>query len=106
MEISKYLVSQPEVIWLVVVMGAVAVIGIVDFLKCWVKKKVIKWVVFFVSLGVSIVLSPLVPPLVSTIIILWLLILSVATIARNSIVDGLPNLVNKLIGGSNKEGGK
>ena len=98
MELSNYLTSKPEIIWLMVVIGAVAVIGIVDFIKNWVSKKAAKWIVLFVSLFIAFILSPLVPSFLSTIIILWLLILSVSTIARNSIVDGLPYLINKVMG--------
>lgn len=98
MELSDFLTGKPEVIWLIVIIGAVAVIGITDFIKNWVSKKAAKWIVFFVSLLIAFILSPLVPSFISTIIILWLLILSVSTMARNSIVDGLPYLIGKLMG--------
>jgi predicted MFS family arabinose efflux permease len=98
MDIHSFLTTNPNVIWLLVVIGSVAVIGVVDFVKNWTHKKSVKWVVFFVSFVIAIVLSPLTPPLIATIIILWLLILAVATIARNAIVDGLPNLVTKFMG--------
>ena len=107
-DISDYITSDPNVIWLIVIIGAVAVIGIVDFLKCWVTdKKKVKWIVLFVSLVISIIMSPLVPALVTTIVILWLLVLAVSTIARNAIVKGLPNLIGKLMGGEKtNDGGK
>jgi predicted MFS family arabinose efflux permease len=98
MGINSFLTADPNVVWLLVVIGSVAVIGVVDFVKNWVHKKAIKWVVLCVSLIVAVILSPLTPPLVTTIVIMWLLILAVATIARNAIVDGLPNLVAKFIG--------
>jgi MFS superfamily sulfate permease-like transporter len=98
MDIHSFLTTNPNVIWWLVVIGSVAVIGVVDFVKNWTHKKAAKWVVLVVSLIIAVILSPLTPPLVSTIIIMWLLILAVATIARNAIVDGLPSLVTKFIG--------
>jgi MFS superfamily sulfate permease-like transporter len=98
-DIHEFLSTNPNIIWLLVTIGSVAVIGIVEFLKNWRhNKKAVKWVVLFVSLGIAVVLSPLVPAWAATIIILWLLILAVATIARNSVVDGLPGLVSKFMG--------
>jgi hypothetical protein len=93
MDIYDFLSTNPNVIWLLVIIGSVAVIGLVDFCKNWVRKKATKWIVLLVSFGVAIVLSPITPQLVSTIIIMWLLILAVSTLARNAIVDGLPNIV-------------
>jgi len=103
MDINAFLVTNPNIIWMLVLIGSVAVIGVVDFVKNWTRKKAVKWVVLFVSLIISIVLSPLTPPLLSTIIILWLLILAVATIARNSVVDGLPFLVTRFMGTAKPE---
>jgi predicted MFS family arabinose efflux permease len=98
-DVLSYLISEPTVIWMLAIIGAVCVIGLVDFLKCWVKRKAaVKWVVFIVSLLIAIIISPIIPPVITTIIILWLLILSLATITRNSIVDGLPNLIEKIMG--------
>jgi predicted MFS family arabinose efflux permease len=98
MDIHAFLVTNPNVIWLLVIIGSAAVIGVVDFCKNWFRKKAVKWAVLFVSLAVAIVLSPLTPPMVATIIILWLLILATATIARNAVVDGLPSLVGRFMG--------
>jgi len=99
-DFSDYITSDPAVIWLIVIIGSIAVIGLVDFLKCWVSdKKKVKWIVLAVSLVISIIMSPLVPALVTTIVILWLLILAVSTMARNAIVKGLPNLIGKFMGG-------
>jgi len=103
MDINSFLVTNPNIIWMLVLIGAVAVIGVVDFVKNWTHKKAVKWVVLIVSLIIAIVLSPLTPPLLSTIIILWLLILAVATIARNSVVDGLPSLVARFMGTAKPE---
>jgi hypothetical protein len=97
-DINSFLTTNPNVIWWLVIIDSVAVIGVVDFVKNWAHKEAVKWVVLIVSFVIAIILSPLVPPIVSTIIILWLLILAVATIARNAIVDGLPNLVTRFIG--------
>ena len=105
MEIMDYLTSKPEVVWLLAIMGAVCVIGVVDFIKCWIKgKKTVKWIVFFVSLFIAVILSPITHPAVTTVIILWLLILALSTIARNAIVDGLPVLISKAMGNQNKQG--
>jgi predicted MFS family arabinose efflux permease len=98
MDIRSFLTENTNIIWLLVIIGSVAVIGVVDFCKNWFHKKRVKWVVLVVSLGIAVVLSPLTPPLIATIIVMWLLILAVATIARNAIVDGLPNLVSKVMG--------
>ena len=103
MDIHNFLITNPNVIWMLVVIGSVAVIGVVDFVKNWTHKKAAKWVVLFVSLVIAIVLSPITHPLVATIIILWLLILAVATIARNSVVDGLPFLVKRFMGAAKPE---
>jgi hypothetical protein len=94
MDIHAFLITNPNVIWILVVIGSVAVIGLVDFCKNWFHKKAVQWVVLCVSLGVAVVLSPITPPLVATILILWLLILAVSTIARNAVIDGLPHLVS------------
>jgi len=99
MGILDYLASQPEVIWLSALTGAVCVIGLADFAKCWIKgKKAVKWIVLLCSLFVAYILSPLVPAVVTAVIIMWLLILAIATIARNAVVDGLPALVSRAIG--------
>jgi predicted MFS family arabinose efflux permease len=98
-EITDYIFTKPEVLWVIVVIGSIAVIGVVDFSKCFIKnKQAVKWIVFFVSLIIAIVLSPLVPPLITMIVILWLLILAVSTIARNAIVDGLPSIISRVMG--------
>jgi len=100
LDILNLLGSRPEVFWMIVIIGAVCVIGVVDFCKCWTKnrKRDTKWIVLFVSLVIAIVLSPLVPAWLTVIIILWLCMLAVATIARNTIVDGLPHLIGKAMG--------
>jgi hypothetical protein len=99
--LSDYLVTDPQVIWLIALIGAVCVIGLVDFIKCFIKdKNAVKFIVLFVSLYIAIVLSPLVPPIVATILILFHLVLSLSTIARNAIVDGLPSLTSKIMGGN------
>jgi hypothetical protein len=98
-EITDLILTKPDVLWVTVMIGSVAVIVIVDFAKCFIKsKQAVKWIVFFVSLIIAIVLSPLVPALITTIIIFWLLILAVSTICRNAVVDGLPNLTSRFMG--------
>ena len=104
-DLSDYIISKPETVWLIALIGAVSVIGLVDFIKCWItNKKAVKWIVLFVSLGISFILSPLVPAIITTIIIIWLLILALSTIARNAIVDGLPSLASKLMGSTKPAG--
>ena len=78
--------------------GAVAVLGLSEFFKCWVRRKaLIKWMVFFTSLGVGVILSPLVPAVVTTLVMTWLLILAVAVLAHRTILDGVPNLIAKVM---------
>ena len=106
--IHDFLTTQPEIIWLIAFMGAVAVIGLVNFLKCFIQgKKAVKWIVLFASLGIAFVLSPLTPPIVTTIVMLWLLVLAIATIARDAIVDGMPKIIGGLFNRSsgNNDGG-
>jgi hypothetical protein len=62
MDIYSFLTTNPNVIWWLVVIGSVAVIGAVDFVKNWTHKKAVKWVVLIVSLLIAFILSPLVPP--------------------------------------------
>ena len=101
----EYLSGKPETFWFIVLTGAVCVVGVVDFVKCWFKNKksAVKWIVFIISLAIAIILSPLVPPIATGIIILWLAILAVATIARNAVVDGLPAMIAKIMGAQKKE---
>jgi hypothetical protein len=113
LDILSFMVSKPEIVWMLALMGAVCVIGVVDYLRCFFegKKKAIRWVVLFLSLFVAIVLSPIIPPFITVIVILWLLILALATIGKKAIIDGIPLLVNtvinKLMGNSrNIDGGK
>ena len=101
--ISEFLTTQPEIIWLISFMGAVAVVGLVNFLKCFIPgKKAIKWIVLVVSLAVAFVLGPLTPPVITTIVMFWLLILAIATIAWDVIKAGISTLtggvINKLSG--------
>lgn len=104
--VGDFLTTQPEIIWLIALMGAVAVIGLVNFLKCFIQgKKAVKWVVLFTSLGIAFVLSPLTPPIVTTVIILWLLVLALATIARDAIVDGIPKLIGVMNRSTGQDGG-
>ena len=99
MNLYDFISSQPEVIFTVVLICSISVIGIADFIKCWVtSKKAVKWIVLWTSLAIAIINSHLVPPVLTTIIDIWLLTLSVSTIARNAVVDGLPALVSKMMG--------
>jgi hypothetical protein len=99
-EIIELITTNPNVIWWIALVGAVCVIGVTEFCKCWTKNKksATKWIVLFVSLVVSIILSPIVPPIVAIIVIPWLLILALAIIGYKAIVDGIPALVSKLMG--------
>lgn len=98
-DLIQFLITEPTALWTLAVLGAVCVIGLADFLKNWIKRKTaIKWMVFFVSLFVSYILSPLVHPAITAVVIMWLLILAISTMARNAIVDGLPAIISKLMG--------
>jgi len=95
--VGDFITTQPEIIWLIAFMGAVAVIGLVNFLKGFIpNKKAIKWIVLFCSLGISFILSPLVPPILTTIIMIWLLVLAIATIAWDVVIKGIPKIVGGL----------
>lgn len=94
-----FFTERPEVIWILSLIGGVCVIGIVNYLKCWVKnKETIKWLVFFVSLLIAFILSPLISPIITVLLILWFLILSVATIAFDAVTKGLPHMVKNTMG--------
>jgi len=91
-------IREPQTLWTIVLIGAVAVLGLSEFFKCWIKRKaLVKWMVFFTSLGVSVILSPLVPAVVTTLVMTWLLILAVAVLAHRTILDGIPNLISKVM---------
>jgi len=95
--VGDFITTQPEIIWLIAFMGAVAVIGLVNFLKGFIpNKKAIKWIVLFCSLGISFILSPLVPPILTTIVMIWFLVLAIATIAWDIIIKGIPKIINGL----------
>ena len=100
MDILEFVTSRPEVIWILAFTGAVCVIGVVDYLKNFFdkKKNKIRWVVLIVSLLIAIILSPITPTLVTTIVIIWLLILALATIGKQYIIDGIGGLINRIIG--------
>jgi hypothetical protein len=102
LDILNFMVTKPEVIWMLALMGAVCVVGVVDYLRCFFEKKrnVIRWVVLFLSLLVAIILSPIVPTIITTIVIIWLLILALATIGKKHIIDGIGGLINKMTGAS------
>lgn len=97
------MVTKPEIVWMLAFMGAVCVIGVVDYLRCFFEKKrnTIRWVVLIISLFVSIILSPIIPSFFTVIVILWLLILALATIGKKHIIDGIGNLMDKITGSTN-----
>ena len=98
LDILNFIVTRPEIIWILALIGAVCVIGVVDYLKCFFEKKknVTRCVVLFLSLFIAIIFSPLVPTILTTIIIIWLLILALATIGKKHIIDGIGGLINKM----------
>jgi membrane protease YdiL (CAAX protease family) len=105
MNIADYLTADPIVIWTLVLICAVSVIGAVDFIKCWIKKKAqVKWAVLFISLAVAFVNSPMIPAYIATIVDVWLLTLAVSTLARNAVVDGLPSIISRLMGAAERAG--
>ena len=97
--ILNYMVTRPEIVWMLALMGAVCVIGIVDYSRCFFsgRKKAIRWIVLILSLAVAIILSPITPPLLTVIIILWLLILALASIGKKAIIDGIPKIIDQTI---------
>jgi hypothetical protein len=109
LDILNFMITKPEIVWMLALMGAVCVIGVVDYLRCFFEKKrnVIRWVVLFLSLLVAIVFSPIIPTIITTIVIIWLLILALATIGKKHIIDGIGGLINRMTGVSaNKPEGK
>ena len=108
LDILKYMESRPEIIWGIALMGAVCVIGLTDYFKCFFekKRKATRWIVLLISLLVAVILSPLVPAFITTIVILWLLILAIASIAKKTIIDGIPSLISKVMGSLNKDKGE
>ena len=101
-DILNFIITNPETVWMLALLGAVCVVGMVDYLKCFFEKKkcFTRWVVLILSLLIAVILSPITPQTVSTIIIIWLLVLSLATIAKKHIMDGIGNLINKITGGN------
>lgn len=103
LDVGYQLIHDPSNLWMVALIGAVCVIGITNFLKNWItNKKIIKWAVLLVSLFIGIVMSPLVEAIYTTIIIMWFLILAIATLARDAIVAGLPGMISGIM----ERGGK
>ena len=105
LDILKFMESKPEIVWSIALMGAVCVIGLTDYFKCFFEKrrKTTRWIVLLISLLVAVVLSPLVPAFITTIVIVWLLILALASIAKKTIIDGIPLLISKAMGSRNKD---
>jgi hypothetical protein len=105
LDVLNFMSTKPEVLLLIALLGALCVVGVVDYLRCFFEKKrnTIRWVVLLLSLLVAIVLSPITPRFVATIIILWLLILALATIGKKALIEGVPMIilmvVNKMTGG-------
>ena len=109
LDIVSILYTKPEIIWMLALIGAICTIGVVDYLRCFFEKKknIIRYVVLITSLIVAFVLSPIVHSLITFIVILWLLILALATIGKKHIIDGIGNIVNKITDTtSNKKGEK
>lgn len=100
LDILNLMVTKPEAVWMLALMGAVCVIGVVDYMRCFFerKKNAIRWVVLFMSMFVAVILSPVIPSHITVIVILWLLILALATIGKKTIIDGIPAIINKMIG--------
>jgi len=106
LDILNFIVSSPGTIWNIALMGAVCVIGVVDYLRCFFEKKKnsIRWVVLFMSLLVAVIFSPIVPNVITTVVIIGLLILALATIGKKHIMDGIGGLIEKIIGSSTNGG--
>ena len=108
LDIFNFIITKPEIIWSIAFIGAVCVVGVVDYLRCFFEKKksAIRWVVLILSLFVAIIFSPLVPKVITTIIVIWLLILSLSTIAKKTIIDGMLAMINRITGAANNKDGK
>jgi len=103
--IIDFIVERPEAIWLVGIVGAICVIGVVDYLRCFFenKKKSMRWVVLIFSLFVSVIFSPYTPTALAVMVIFFLFILAIASIGKKALIDGIPNLISKILGSVKKE---
>ena len=100
LDIYSFIITKPEIIWMLSLMGAVCVIGVVEYLKTtfFEKKKMItRYLVLILSVIIAITLSPLTPPYITVIIILTMLIISLSTIGKKHIVDGIGKLIDGII---------
>jgi len=90
--------DRPDVIWLIALIGAVCVVGVVEYLRSFFerKKNAIRWVVLVVSLIVAVIIS--MRTWLATILIIFLLILALAVIGKRTIVDGIQAIINKITG--------
>ena len=77
-----------------VIMGAIAVVGIVNYLgHIGGFKRIKKLLVLLVTLICGVIATPLVVPIVTAVFYTIALILAVATLAYDIVKDGIPTLV-------------
>jgi 4-amino-4-deoxy-L-arabinose transferase-like glycosyltransferase len=100
LDILNFIETKADILLLIALVGAICVIGVVDYLRCFFeqKKNAIRWIVLFMSLFVALTLSPITPKSITTIVILWLLILALSTIGKKYIVDGIGSIITRIIG--------
>jgi len=82
----------------IVIMVAIEIVGLVQFLKNYIKpkyKRTYASVTFFVAAGCSYLNSGLVPATIIVPVNIFLLSLAVTQLAWDVIKDGLPKLVGK-----------
>jgi len=117
LDIYSFIITKPEIVWMLAFMGATCVIGTIDYLKTSFfekKKNATRFLVLFLSILIAVTLSPITPPFITIIIILTLLIISLSTIGKKHIVDGIGKLIDGVINmitknnsnNSNNQGGK
>ena len=105
-DILDLIALDPSSIWLIALIGAVCVVGVVDYLRCFFeqnKKHIVRWVVLAMSIFVGVILSPAVPSKFSIVVIFILLVLALASIGKKALIDGIPKLIDKMVGSASKE---
>jgi hypothetical protein len=101
---NAYIETEPEILYTLVVIAVLSVIGLVNYIGG--KRKVLKKVIVLpITFIVAIVQSSLVPPVWTAIIDIWLLTLSLSTIAYDVIIKGIPMMVEKLMSKGVTNGG-
>ena len=110
--VSDFIMTELDVLWLLAFIGAVAVVGLANFLKGFFPdKKIIKRIiVLIVAVAIGLTLGPLTPPKITLVILACVLILSMATLGCDVFKKGLPDLLKgklqKISSSDKPRGGK